>query len=66
MSATLSKAALMTVREVARMAGFHPDTIYRALEAGELRGMKAGNGPRARWRIRLEDVETWLSAPNGR
>jgi excisionase family DNA binding protein len=53
---------LFTPEEVARATNYSRDTIYRALAAGDLVGLKAGRGKRARWRIRPRDVDAWLRA----
>lgn len=60
MPVTVIGDRVMTVAEVARESGFHPETIYKALAAGELRGSKPGRSPRARWRIRRTDFDAWL------
>jgi len=56
-----SRLPLLAPLDVALHTGFCRETVYRALESGELRGLKKGTGPRAPWRIRVEDMEEWLS-----
>lgn len=61
MAVTVLGDRLMSVADVARESGFHPETIYKALQAGDLRGTKPGRSPRARWRIRRADFQAWLN-----
>lgn len=56
-----SSRPLMTVNEVAALINVNKFLVYRALESGELRGMKIGSRPKAPWRVRIEDVETWAN-----
>lgn len=57
-----TREPLMSPLDVAYRLGVDRNTVYRALESGELRGFKIGNGPKAPWRIRIEDAEGWLNA----
>jgi excisionase family DNA binding protein len=52
---------MLSPRDVAESIGVARETVYRALETGDLRGHKIGTGPKAPWRIRVEDVEAWCS-----
>lgn len=62
MAVTIIGDQVMSVADVARESGFHPETIYKALHSGALRGHKPGRSPRARWKIRRADFEAWLYA----
>lgn len=57
-----SRRGLLSPLDVALMTGLTRETVYRALDDGRLVGMKVGNGPRPRWRIRVEDAEAWLNS----
>lgn len=47
----------LTTTEAAARTQRHPDTVRRALEAGELHG---GQGKtRGRWRIHVDCVDAW-------
>ena len=48
----------ITVGTVARLAGYHPATIGRALLRGDLEGYRAGR--RGMFRIRPEALNEWL------
>lgn len=48
----------LTVGTVARLTGYHPATIRRALAAGSLRGYRAGK--RGMYRIPAEAVDEWI------
>jgi len=56
---------LLTVREVAHRLAVSPYTVYRRVAAGELRGVRVGNGPSALIRVRPDDLEEFLR-PTGR
>jgi len=56
------QAAWMSVGELADMLGVHQRTIYRALSSGRLVGVRVG----AAWRVRREDLETWLGTQDER
>jgi len=49
---------LLSAEEVATLCGYSRKAIYRAIERGELRATKRCS----RWRIRPEDLESWLDA----
>ncbi|WIB76786.1 helix-turn-helix domain-containing protein [Curtobacterium sp. MCPF17_002] len=49
---------LLTVREAAAYTKRHPETIGNACRGGELRGFQPKKN--APWRIRREDLDTWL------
>lgn len=55
----LSEDKVYTVEQVAEQLKVHPRTVYRLLEAGELRGVKVGR----QWRITLEALNTFLQLP---
>ena len=48
----------LTVTEVAAMLKVTTFTVYSWLNEGKLRGYKAGEG----WRIKKEDIETFLKS----
>lgn len=52
----------LSVNEVAALLGVHTRTIYRALTDGRLAGTRVG----AAWRVRRDDLDTWLSEPRER
>lgn len=52
---------LMRVREVAQVLGQCPETIYRKVQAGELRAVRLGGG-RAALRIPRDELERFLTA----
>ncbi len=56
------RARWLTVTELANLLGVHQRTIYRALSSGRLGGVRVG----AAWRVRREDLETWLGAQDER
>lgn len=45
-------ARLLTVKEVARAAGIHEETVYRALRCGALHGIKMDGA----WRMDISQV----------
>ena len=47
---------LYTVKEVAEMLHFQPNTIRLWLEAGKLRGIKVG----WQWRVRESDLQEFM------
>ncbi|KAA0021833.1 helix-turn-helix domain-containing protein [Antrihabitans cavernicola] len=49
---------LVSVKEAAAEAGLHANTIYTALQSGELRGFQ--RKARASWRIDVRDLAAWL------
>lgn len=51
----------LSVREVAGYLRVSPKTIYRLLKHGELQGIKLRDSRSARWRIRKEDLEDFLT-----
>lgn len=46
-----------TTRQAAEFTGFHPDTVRKALEAGDLVGEKRHE--KAHWRIQREALDAW-------
>jgi excisionase family DNA binding protein len=48
----------LTVGAAARITGYHPATIRRALLRGDLEGYRAGK--RGMYRLRPEALEDWL------
>jgi excisionase family DNA binding protein len=50
-----------TPKEVAQELRVTERTVYHWLTSGRLRGMRAGT----RWRIRPQDVETFMRRPGG-
>lgn len=51
---------LLTVREVAHRLGVSPHTLYRAIAAGHLRGVRLGESPSAPIRVYEADLERFL------
>lgn len=49
----------MTVTEAARMVGYHPDTIRKAVSSGEMKSVQRGKGHH--YRIREIDLTAWLA-----
>ena len=54
----------ITVRAAARLTGYHPATIRRALARGDLEGYRAGE--RGMFRISPEALADWWLRPAGR
>jgi excisionase family DNA binding protein len=52
--------SLLTVREVAHRLGVSRHTLYRAIAAGHLRGVRLGGSPSAPIRIYASDLERFL------
>mgnify|MGYP001617533457 CR=1 len=52
--------AFLTVKEAAAYVSVHPNTFYRLLWTGQVKGFKIGPSKRARWRIDPDDIEEWL------
>jgi len=55
---TLPERRLFTVNQVADATGLSPNTVYRAVAAGELRASKL----RGRLRIQLADLDAWIDS----
>jgi excisionase family DNA binding protein len=55
----LSEDKVYTVEQVASQLKVHSRTVYRLLEAGEIRGVKVGR----QWRITPEALNTFLQLP---
>jgi excisionase family DNA binding protein len=51
---------LLTVAEVADRCRVHPKTVMRAIARGELEALRLGE--RGAYRIRPEDLDSWLDA----
>lgn len=49
--------------QVKQVTGYSLNTIWLALESGELHGHQAK--PRGHWRIKAEAVEAWIKHRNG-
>ena len=52
---------LLTVREAAARLRENEQTTRARLRTGELRGVKKGNGPRARWYVTESAVENFIT-----
>jgi putative molybdopterin biosynthesis protein len=55
----LSEEKVYTVEQVAEQLKVHPRTVYRLLDAGELKGIKVGR----QWRITPEALNSFLQLP---
>jgi len=53
---------LLTIDEVAAMLKMKPKTVGNWLRAGKLPGVKLGDGPAAEWRVKKEDLETYINS----
>ncbi len=53
---------LLTTREVAEYLGYHIDTVLEWLREGSIKGHKSGSGRNCRWRVRPQDLDSWLRA----
>jgi excisionase family DNA binding protein len=51
---------LLTVEEAARTLRLAPSSVYRRVEAGELRAARLGAGPKAPMRIPQQELERYL------
>ena len=51
----------LSVPDVAREFGVSQDTIRGWIASGALAAMNTGNGGRARWRVRREDLDRFVS-----
>jgi excisionase family DNA binding protein len=51
---------MFAVREIVHRLGVSPISIYRAVERGDLRGVRLGGRPSAPIRIYATDVERYL------
>ncbi len=51
-------AAYLTVKQVAELAGRHPETVGLALRAGELHGSQRARN--ASWRVKETCAEAWI------
>jgi len=47
---------LLSVKQAAHKFNVHPNTIFKWLRAGKLKGYKVGG----QWRIYLEDLEAFM------
>src|SRR5215213_4961603 len=57
---TADDQGLLTVKEAAERLGQQEANVRRLLREGSLRGVRAGTGPRAAWRIPVAEVEWQL------
>jgi excisionase family DNA binding protein len=57
------KAEWVNVKTAARVCGYHPRTILRAIVRGDLAAHKPGG--RREWKIRVEDLQVWMSGDQG-
>ena len=46
-----------SIEEAAGILQLHPNTLYRLCRSGKLSAFKAGEGPKAAWRIPGESLE---------
>ena len=51
---------LLTIREVGHRLGVSPHTLYRAIAAGHLRGVRLGESPTAPIRVAEADLAQFL------
>lgn len=51
-------SAYLTVKQVAEMAGRHPETVGLALRGGELHGTQRARN--ASWRVKESCAEAWI------
>ena len=54
----ISRERTLTVGIAARLTGYHPATIRRALQRGDLNGYRAGR--RGMYRIRPAALDAWI------
>ena len=57
------QSLVFTVPQLAALVAVHPDTIRRAIAAGELRA--ANSGGRTHYRVSRMDAEAWWRARGG-
>lgn len=53
---------VLSVDEVARRTGEHPETIRRKIRAHEIFAVKVGEGPRAPWGVTEPDVDRYIAS----
>lgn len=56
---------LVTARAAAAVLGVQPETVRRHLRSGEVRGVRIGSGPKARWRIPAEELRRLTTTSTG-
>lgn len=54
----------LTPKQVADRLGRHPDSVRRALEAGQLHGHQPKR--RGRWQIHPDAIDAWIRGMDGR
>ena len=57
MTAPTTGRVWLTTAQAAEHTGYHPDTIRKALEAGELRGKQ--RRPGGHWRVHVDVLDAW-------
>ncbi|WP_171061687.1 helix-turn-helix domain-containing protein [Rhodococcus zopfii] len=50
----------LTTKEAAAYARVHRETLYMALQAGELEGYQIGGKPSSPWRTTREALDRWI------
>jgi excisionase family DNA binding protein len=53
---------LLTIEEVSHLLGISRTTCYRLADAGELRAIRLGSGPKPRLRFEVDAVKRFLNA----
>ena len=51
-----------TVAEAAKKLNVCKDTVYKAAQTGELKGVKVTKNKRAPWRFTADDIQAYLEA----
>lgn len=50
---------ILTVKQVAELMGWHPNTVYQRCTSGDLPSFKSGNSRRIRREAYLEWIKKW-------
>jgi excisionase family DNA binding protein len=61
MEAAVTTPQVYTVPEVAAILKVNPQTVYRLLSAGKMRGFKVGDA----WRVSQEQLEAFMRGEDG-
>lgn len=64
--AIAQEAQYVNAQQAAEITGLHPNTIYRHLENGTLKGIKLGGNTKSRqpWKIRVENLDAFIRGEN--
>lgn len=57
----MDEIELLTPAEVAEILKVQPRSVVAWLQKGKLTGIKLGQGSRAQWRVRKQDLEAFIN-----